>query len=710
MHLKDAWAILKENLWIVATCLVVIVSTVAIVSFSKTPMYQTSARVLIKARLPNIMGGGLHSVEDNLVPQSAYDMITFINSQKLVIRSTGMAERVLERFPHLREHPRFKNAGNPAAVLRSRVQAKQLERSHILDIIVVDSDPKLAADIANAVAETYASYNLEVIDETASHIYSILQEKLDSVRGEVEQTRTNLLGTAAETDVYNPQDIESINTAKLSSLSSAYTGTRTERIEKEVLMEQIREVERRKGDYSEIYVIAQSPAFSTLHSQLINLEIERASLAETYKEKHPMMQSHLATMNEVKANLNQEVQMFVKALKKEHARLKALEEQYFQALEKARLESAELNKQLIAYETSEREVRFAEDAYTLIFQRLKDRDIMDGLQMDIVSVLERATVPTVPFTPKIKLNILFSLLFSVFVSAGVVILKEYLDTTVRTPDDIEALKLPILSMIPHAAEGTGRSTAREAYNSLRTALLFSRGDAAHYTLLVTSTVPKEGKTSVTSSLGKTLASAGERVLMVDCDFRRPMLHNKFNIDRRKGGVASYVMQSESVDIETYIQNVAPNLDVLACGPIPPDPPKILGSQQFKDLLSRLKQRYRWVLLDSPPLLGLADSVVLSTICDGLCLVIRRNKVDKLAAQRCLGQMRDINVNVIGAVFNDLDFRSAYYTRYYRYGGGYYYYYYSSQEEKEKDSMMPMVERFRKRRRSQDAVSETFFDS
>jgi capsular exopolysaccharide synthesis family protein len=338
---------------------------------------------------------------------------------------------------------------------------------------------------------------------------------------------------------------------------------------------------------------------------------------------------------------------------------------------------------------------------------------MEGLRLDIVTILERATVPSVPFTPKIKLNILFSLLFSVFVSAGVVVLKEYLDTTVRTPDDIEALKVPILSMIPHTAEGTGRSTAREAYNSLRTSLLFSRGDVAHYTLLVTSCVPKEGKTSVTTNLGKILssASAGDRVLMVDCDFRRPMLHNKFNIDRRKGGVASYVMQSESADIETYIQNVAPNLDVLACGPIPPDPPKILGSQQFKDLLSRLKQRYRWVLLDSPPLLGLADAVVLSTICDGLCLVIRRNRVDKLAAQRCLGQMRDINVNVIGAVFNDLDFRSAYYTRYYRYGGGYYYYYYSSQEEKEKDSMMPIVERFRKRRRSRDdAVSETFFDS
>jgi uncharacterized protein involved in exopolysaccharide biosynthesis len=491
MHLKDAWAILKENLWIVATCLVVIVSTVAIVSFSKTPMYQTSTRVLIKTRLPSVMGGGLRSVEDRLAPQSAYDVITFINSQQLVIRSTALAERALERFPHLLEHPRFKNAKNPAAILRSRIRTKQMERSHIMDIIVVESDPKLAADIANAVAETYTAYNLETINETANHIYDVLQGKLDSVRNEVEQTRSELLGKAAETDVYNPQDIENINSAKLGSLSGAYTGTRTQRIEKEVLLEQIREVEQRGGDYAEIYAIAQSPTFASLHTQLIALEIQRAGLARTYKEKHPIMQKHLATTSEVEANLRQEIQTFIKALEEEHMRLQALEEQYFQALEKARLESADLNKQLIAYETSEREVKFAEDAYKIIFQRLKDRDLMEGLRLDIVTILERAAVPSVPFTPKIKLNILFSLLFSVFVSAGVVVLKEYLDTTVRTPDDIEALKLPILSMVPHAAEGTGRSTAREAYNSLRTALLFSRGDAERYLLLVTSCVPKE---------------------------------------------------------------------------------------------------------------------------------------------------------------------------------------------------------------------------
>jgi capsular exopolysaccharide synthesis family protein len=257
---------------------------------------------------------------------------------------------------------------------------------------------------------------------------------------------------------------------------------------------------------------------------------------------------------------------------------------------------------------------------------------------------------------------------------GSVLAINYFDNTIRTPEDVEQyLGLSILGIVPRFRE-TDSTPAREAYQSLRTSILFSSHNRERKILLFTSAGPQEGKSSTVAQVSRALASAGDRVVVLDCDLRRPTQHHHMQLSREPG-LTNYLLEGAEGNYEPYLHATdMPTLKVFTCGPIPPNPPELIGLAKFRNLLIDLKRQYDWVVVDSPPIASLADSVVLASMVDMMAVVIKHNQNDRELIRRGLKRLRDVNANVIGAVLNSVDMGK---------GSDYYYagyYYYGSQED------------------------------
>jgi capsular exopolysaccharide synthesis family protein len=264
------------------------------------------------------------------------------------------------------------------------------------------------------------------------------------------------------------------------------------------------------------------------------------------------------------------------------------------------------------------------------------------------------------------------LLLGLLLGVGAVFFLDYLDNTVRTADDVERyLKLSLLAIVPRESPDTD-GAVREAYQTLRTGLLFSRKNKSQNVVLFTSTGPQEGKSCTTINLARTIAAAGERVLVLDCDLRRPTVHQRLSLDREHG-VTNYILSNDGEDWRGYAKPVAdrPNLYAMTCGPIPPNPAEVFAHERFRQLLDTVRTHFDWVFIDSPPVVSLADAVILASMADMVAFVIKHNETDKDLIRRCLQNLRRVNPNVIGAVLNNIDLDRSHYKDYYYVG--YYYY-------------------------------------
>jgi capsular exopolysaccharide synthesis family protein len=278
-----------------------------------------------------------------------------------------------------------------------------------------------------------------------------------------------------------------------------------------------------------------------------------------------------------------------------------------------------------------------------------------------------------------------------FLGIAVSFFLDYLDNTFRTPEDIEKyLGLAVLGVIPKLddREGLENRTYREAFQSLRTSVIFSSKNRQRKVILITSTGPQEGKSSTAANLGRILAAAGDRVAIVDCDLRRPIQHVMHEVDRDVG-LTTYLSEPvDRTDWSGYVKAAAPApMEVVTCGPIPPSPPELLGSERFAEMLAGMREKYDWIILDSPPAASLADASILAAVSDMVILVVQHNKTDRDVVLKTLQKLHAVNPAVVGSVLNNVDMERAY-------GKDYYYagYYYEDGDKRGKRRKKRKVER------------------
>jgi len=427
--------------------------------------------------------------------------------------------------------------------------------------------------------------------------------------------------------------------------------------------------------------------------QIKSMEVElykrMSELSKKYGQKHPRMMAIDSELTTLEKRKSQEVNRVINSLKNEYEVARAKENSLKAALVAQKNESLELNKKAIEYGVLRREAESAKHMYELLIKRFKEASLTEDMRTGNIRVVDRAEVPNHPVRPRKRHNLILALIVGLVTGVGLAFFFEYLDNTIKLPEDVKQhLKTPYLGPVPlFTSEKAGnpddgihpdlvglhapKSSASESYRGIRTSILFSSAESAPQVLLISSAAPKEGKTITAANLAVVMAQANGKTIILDCDLRRPTMHRLFGISKDMG-VSNLLVGGGSAK-EAIIHTRIPNLDIIPCGTIPPNPSEILGSARMLTLLNGLRKLYAHILIDSPPSTAVTDAVVLSKSVDGVVMVVRTGYTAREIVKNGMAQFGAVGAHILGAVLNGVDMR----------GNGYYYYQYYYGEDGQK---------------------------
>jgi capsular exopolysaccharide synthesis family protein len=494
----------------------------------------------------------------------------------------------------------------------------------------------------------------------------------------------------------NLEERQALVTQKLTSLASAAMTARLERISKETLFNQMKAMP--PSQLASFPTVLSNANLQPLRTQLADLQRQQARLAESLGEKHPEMVRLRGEIRALEDKITAEMQGVIHSTEADYETARQQEASLQASMEAVKREMQELNNQTVEYEVLKRDL----EANKALFRNLTTRSKETGLESELkatnIRITEKAEIPRGPYLPNRPRNYQLALIIGLGVGLGLTVLVEQLDNTLKTPDDVkEHLNLPFLGMVadvnarrpgPNAPPPSPiilknpRSALAESYRVVRTNIMFSSAETTGRALAVSSVNPAEGKSTTVVNVGASLAQNGSRVLLMDADLRRPTIHQHFGLSNAPGLsdlIVGKVAVAEAVRATSF-----KGLDVLPCGYIPPNPAELLGSTAMRELLTALRSHYDWILLDTPPILAIADTPVLSRWVDGVILVVAAERTGRPSVQRTIDQLSSVGGKVLGIVLNrvDLERNSYYFGQYY---GEYYRSYYAEGAGRARDA-------------------------
>ncbi|MCG6924511.1 MAG: polysaccharide biosynthesis tyrosine autokinase [Acidobacteria bacterium] len=625
----------------------------------QAPRYQ--ARTLLQVMPPNPTS---LAVTDALV--STGNPIRdrqFFNTQLNVLRSRSIAERVVERLK-LADRPDFQEAGDPAGQFLRHLAVEPIPDTYVVEVRITDGNPKDAALWANTLSDIYMDYSLEGQVEAAERAYVWVNERLAATQTDMEEAQDKLLKSYQGQDLFVPEGSVSAITTSITKLNEDHIQAQSRRIDLEAQLGEFAAMRRRGSEPDTIPQVGADETVAQINARLQSLTLDLARLHEKYKEGHPEVQKVQVQLQQLERDKQNRVAQIEESLRAEYRQLQRRERELKQAIDGHKGRAAEQSRKLTELESLKKRAEAAGGLYGVLLQKLNETNIAASLQNNNVRLLDRAVVPTHPVWPRKRRLALVALLAGLALGAGWVLLRDALDNTIKDADDIERrLHLELLASIPRYGKDD-TALATEAYQNLRTALLFQRHGERGNVVLITGAAPGEGKTTTILNLGRLMAAAGESTVLVDCDLRRANLHTRLDLPREPGFTDYFVREAE---LSSLIRPTGhENLAVIPAGPLPPNPPAILARPELATALDQLRQDFRWILVDSPPVAAVTDALLLSHHADSTVLVVQQNKVDRLVLKRAISSLRKVTTDLTGAVLNAVDVKSkAYYGYNYR---------------------------------------------
>jgi capsular exopolysaccharide synthesis family protein len=677
VHLLDYWRIIWRGRWTVLGIFVVVVTLVAIGTFTQKPVYRAKATVEINSQASKVAPvADVSNIGTGNFGWFAEER--YFNTQYEIIKSRDVAQRVFDRLD-LFNHPTFRKSSDPVGAFARMVQVQPIKDTGIVELSLEGPDPDEVALWVNTTAECYVDRNMDVaVKATGSAVKTLLTE-IEPLRKTLEDSQKSSYEYAEKTNLYVPENQEKMTSERLSALQSDLTQAQIKRGEAESLLKEIDSIRQRGGSFESVPQIGGDPVIQELARNKVALEREYERLLLTYKEKHIRVLEKQSEIDKVNEKITAEAEKIINGIKTQYALLRDQESSLKRTMDETRTESFQVTRKSSNYDLIRGQTAETKRIYDLISGRIQEIGLSASLISNNLKILDQSPVPKVPVKPRVLLNMAVGILLGLLLGVGTVFFLDYLDNTVRTSEDIEQfLKLNLLAIVPRQVEGT-EGAVREAYQTLRTGLLFSRRGPSQNAVLISSAGPQEGKSCTTINLARTLASAGERTIVVDCDLRRPTIHQRMNVPREPG-VTNYILSGPEDDWTNYVRATdQANLSIMTCGPIPPNPAEVFGHERFQRMLKEMREKFDWVFIDSPPVISLADAVILASMTDMVAFVIKHNENDKDLIRRCIANLRKVNPHIIGAVLNNVDLDRSHYKDYYYVG--YYYYGESSANKK-----------------------------
>ncbi len=701
LHLRDYWKIIVKYRWFVLSFFVIVVTLGAVWTFMQRPIYRATSTIWIEKEAPKVV-----SFQEVLsVDTSTTD---YYQTQYQILQSQTIARKVIFKLK-LFQHPEFVFLdGTPVEMPKSyndidigivnlflsKLKVEPVRNSRIVKISYETYMPELSALIANTISDVYIEQSLETKTGVSQEAVTWLQKKIEELRQKVETSEMKVQKYKEENQIISIEEKETITAQRLNELNQQLMDAEVKRVEAETRYMNLKRLSKDREMIQSTPEVIGNSFIQSLKAQEVALEKEYAEMSEKYGPKHPKLVRLRSQLDEIKGRINLEVQKIINSIKTEYEVAKAREETIKKAFEEMKKEAQEFNKKSVEFGVLKRQAESDRQMYEILLKRLNEASVGEDIQAVNVRIVDRAVVPRHPVKPRKLLNIALSILIGLSLGVGLAFFFEYLDNTFRTPEDVEdILAIPFLGIVPDIklkegetedvrdliVERKTRSTSAEAFRSIRTNLLLSSAEHRPGVILVTSPGPFEGKSLISINLALILAQTGERVLLIDGDMRKPRIHKVFGLGDLKG--LSTLLTGHSDIKEVIFESGIQNLYLLPSGPKPPNPAELLASGRMAEIITELRKRFEYMVIDSPPLIAVTDSALLSKIVDGVVMVLKAGQTTKEIAKRASKNLREINAKIIGAILNDVDFERDRYYYYYPYYYKYYKHYAGEKEEK-----------------------------
>lgn len=699
---KDSSAVLKTNSQVIKIDDTDNINTNRII-FKSRPMLEDVVVLLKLDQNPRFIES-LHkkSVVD-AVRDIAYRMTGRLIGDTSILPKPSKPEtgvRLIERATE-----ESKRLAPYVSILKNKLNVESIEESNVLRIYFDHTDPQIAADVVNTAASNFIQRNFERKTSRYTDTSSWLDRSTRELKSKVQQAEQALADYTQRNGIFSIEGKESLTTEKLTTLHGQAVRAETDRMLKQSLYEDVQ-----KGRVAQLPEAFADAKTRELMAELGKLRVESAELSIRFGPENPRVAEVRSKMKSLEDQINEARGTLSDKLKADYERAIRDERSIKSALDRAKSEAVQQNQAAIQFSILKQDVDTAKSLYTDFLQKTKQADLELAEQPNNLRVIEPAETPTSPVGPMRFRTILIGLMVSLIAGMGLAFFLEYLDNTVKSVEDIGRIaQLPTLAVIPsistisqraalqgkrkteHVARITtgidqaGQaetnkltkmvtldqlSSVVEAYRMLRTSVLLSAAGNPPKTILFTSGQPGEGKTTTAINTAISLSQLGCSVLLIDADLRRPTVHRVFKMNQTQG-LSTWL--SRQVEIDSLIHKLwVPNLSILPCGPIPPNPAELISSERMKEALRVLSEKYDHILIDSPPLTNVTDPVILSTMVDGVILVVQAGRSTRDIVRRARHELSSVGAKIFGVVLNNLDIKREGYGSYlstYQYGYG-----------------------------------------
>jgi succinoglycan biosynthesis transport protein ExoP len=709
-HLIDYVKVLYKRRWTAFTAFALVVGTVTVYTFTATPIYEGRTRLLLEAEQQ-------HVVNFKEVVDEDQTKADYYQTQYNVLQSRALARRTLDGL-RLWNVPPFGSIahgasltstilGAPAAlgglfqgdkksdavkgttapadetaaqsraidVFASQLTVSPIRNSRLVDVKYQHPDPALAASIVNALARNYIEQNLEFRFMASKEANDWLGARLAEQRKEVEAAEAKLQRYREQNETIAHVDRDNITVQKLADINSAVTHAKTDRLIKEATYRQLQASASDRARLDTAPQILSNPFIQQQKAELAALQQQAEQASGRLGQKHPEMIKLTSAIRLAEAKLTSEIQKIVESVRSEYQAALAHENSLVAALNQQKSEALAMNRTAIEYNVLERDVESNTQLYNNLLQRAKETGVTGELKTSNIRVVDPAEKPRAPVSPRRAANELLALFLGSLFAFGLVGFFEYMDNRIKSPEEIRAhLGLTHLGMLPALQEKGDRypllsggvpANFSEAFRTFRTNVLFSSAEEGGRALVITSTAPREGKSLVSSNLAIALAQAGQRTLLVDADMRKPKAHDIFGLSQEPG--LSNVLVGDTKLSAAVQETTVPGLSVLVAGRIPPNPTELLGAPRFRELLTALKTHFDWIIVDTPPVMAVADATLVAHLATGVVFVVGADMTSRHAAKRALDQLEQVRAKFVGGVLNKVDLHRNpyYYSQYYR---------------------------------------------
>lgn len=716
INLFELWLTIRKYKWVIISFTALIVGTTIVSTSLMLPVYKATATIQIDEERPKILSyQDIEGATNNPLGHK-----NFYATQYQILQSRSLAGTVIDKLDLL-QNPEINGTTSQKGIMAGvnqlisvvsnavadepgtkRVITSKEERDKAIDRFlarltispVSDSklvnvsfqsfDPMLAKLVTSTLVDVYIHSNLQRHYDASSEAREFLKDQLDKMKINLERADQSLQDFAKKHGIADHEVRMELANNKLARLEEKLVDVQNQKVELGIKRDQIN-----AGNGHVLPEVMSSGLINTLQGELVQLRAEYSELLGQLKPRYPRMIKLRQRIEQLEQQNNAEKEHILESIISRYEALVQEEKQIKAGIEKQENELLTLNQGVIQYNILKREVETNKELYSGLLQRMKEIGVAGGVRENNVAIIDEASTPMEPFAPNMKFNAIIALILGACGGTGLAFFFRFLDNTVRRPEDIEELVgLPTMGLIP-ANKGRNRLRTRslsdkelaffsinhrqsdisESYRALRTSLMFSTlNEGMPKTLLVTSTIPGEGKTTTACNLASVLTQNGERTLLIDADLRRARLHEYFDKSRIPG-LTQRIMRRD-LPMANYVHETnIKNLFVITSGTIPLNPTEILGPKWISKLLERFSEIFDHVIIDSAPVMGLADALVLSRSVGGVLMVTASGQTTKEALKHSIRRLRQVNAPLLGIVLNKVDLESPEYSYY---GNNYYY--------------------------------------